>query len=141
MEQFLTKDQMIYLLLLFKINEPQLCCYIIGLKNKKERIEAYNYHYENWEKIASKYFKCLENRYPTYSYILNDKEIIAKQDNNLIFFKETGISYQIRDLIMNLISDYKDDNISKEEKKIWRKEDDKKYSKLARRIQDKMKYL
>ena len=46
MEQSLTKDQIIYLLLLSKIDEPQLCRYIIGLKNSKEKIEAYNYHYE-----------------------------------------------------------------------------------------------
>ena len=84
MEQSLTKDQIIYLLLLSKIDEPQLCRYIIGLKNSKEKIEAYNYHYEHWEKIASKYFKCLENRYPTYSYIFNGYEIIAKQDKEII---------------------------------------------------------
>ena len=53
MYESLTKDQMIYLLLLTKIDEPQLCRNIIGLKNKKEKIETYNYHYENWENIAS----------------------------------------------------------------------------------------
>ena len=141
MEHSLTKDQIIYLLLLSKIDEPQLCRYIIGLKNRKERIEAYNYHYEQWEKIASKYFKCLENRYPTYSYIFNGYEIIAKQDNNLVFFKETGISYQIRDLVMGLINGYEKDDISEEEKKIWRKEDDKLYKGLARKIQLEMKNL
>ena len=141
MEQSLTKDQIIYLLLLSKIDEPQLCRYIIGLKNSKEKIEAYNYHYEQWEKIASKYFKCLENRYPTYSYIFNGHEIIAKQDNNLVFFKETGISYQIRDLVMGLINGYEKDDISEEEKKIWRKEDDKLYKGLARKIQLEMKNL
>ena len=141
MEHSLTKDQIIYLLLLSKIDEPQLCRYIIGLKNRKERIEAYNYHYEQWEKIASKYFKCLENRYPTYSYIFNGHEKIAKQDNNLVFFKETGISYQIRDLVMGLINGYEKDDISEEEKKIWRREDDKLYNGLARKIQSKMKYL
>ena len=116
MEQSLTKDQMIYLLLLSKINEPQLCRYIIGLKNKKEEIDIYNYHCDNWEKVASKYFKCLENRYPTYSYIFNGRKIIAEPDNNLIFFKETGISYQIRDLVMGLISDYKNDDVPDEVK-------------------------
>ena len=141
MDDPLTKDQMIYLLLLTKIDEPQLCRYIIGLKNQKEKIEAYNYHYEQWEKIASKYFKCLENRYPTYSYILNGEEIIAEKDNNLVFFKETGISYQVRDLVMGLINGYENDDLSEEEKKIWREEDDKLYRGLARKIQLKMKEL
>ena len=141
MEEALTKDQVIFINLLSKIDEPEICRYIIGLKNKKEKIEAYNYHYEQWEKIASKYFKCLENRYPTYSYIFNGDEIIAKQDNNLVFFKETGISYQIRDLVMGLINGYEKDDISEEEKKIWRKEDDKLYKGLARKIQLEMKNL
>ena len=141
MDDPLTKDQMIYLLLLTKIDEPQLCRNIIGLKNKKEKIETYNYHYENWEKVASKYFKCLENRYPTYSYILNGKEIIAEKDNNLVFFKETGISYQIRDLVMGLINGYENDDLSEEEKKIWREEDDKLYRGLAQKIHLKMKDL
>ena len=141
MEDPLTNDQLIYLVLLTKIDEPQLCRYIIGLKNQKEKIETDNYHYENWENIASKYFKCLENRYPTYSYILNGKEIIAEKDNNLVFFKETGISYQVRELVLSLINGYEKDGLSGEEKKIWREEDDKLYGPLARKIQLKMKDL
>ena len=141
MEQSLTKNQMIFLLLLYKLSEPQLCRYIIGLKNKIEEIETYSYHYENWEKIASKYFKCLEHRYPTYSYIWNGREIVTVMDNNLVFFKETGISYQVRDLVMSLIREYKDDDVPVEEKNIWRKEDDKLYGELARGIQDHMKNL
>ena len=86
MEIALTKDQTIFLFLLSKIDEPEICRYIIGLKNKKEKIEAYNYHYENWERIALSYFQCLKNRYPTYSYVLNGDQYIARADNNLIFF-------------------------------------------------------
>ena len=141
MEESLKKDQVIYLNLLSKIDEPEICRYIIGLKNKIEIEEAYQYHYENWENIASKYFKCLEKRYPTYSYILNGEEIIAEPDNNLVFFKETGISYQVRDLVIGLINGYEGDNLSKKEKELWRKEDDKLYEGLARMIQCKMKQL
>ena len=138
MEIALTKDQTIFLFLLSKIDEPEICRYIIGLKNKKEEIEAYNYHYENWKKIALSYFQCLENRYPTYSYVLNGDQYIAEADNNLIFFYQTSISYQIRDLVMGLINEYREDNVSEEEKKRWRKEDDIIYGKLARRIKEKM---
>ena len=141
MEIALTKDQTIFLFLLSKIDEPEICRYIIGLKNKKEKIEAYNYHYGNWKKIALSYFQCLENRYPTYSYVLNGDQYIAKADNNLIFFYQTSISYQIRDLVMGLINEYREDNVSEEEKKIWREEDDKLYGGLARKIQLKINYL
>lgn len=138
MEIALTKDQTIFLFLLSKIDEPEICRYIIGLKNKKEKIEAYNYHYENWERIALSYFQCLKNRYPTYSYVLNGDQYIARADNNLIFFYQTSISYQIRDLVMGLINEYRGDNLSEEEKKRWRKEDDIIYGKLARRIKEKI---
>ena len=77
MEIAITKDQTIFLFLLSKIDEPEICRYIICLKNKKEKIEAYNYHYENWERIALSYFQCLKNRYPTYSYVLNGDQYIA----------------------------------------------------------------
>ena len=42
---------------------------------------------------------------------------------------------------MGLINGYEKDDISEEEKKIWRREDDKLYNGLARKIQSKMKYL
>ena len=42
---------------------------------------------------------------------------------------------------MSLINGYKDDSITEEEKKIWRKEDDILYRKLAQKVKDKMKYL
>ena len=41
---------------------------------------------------------------------------------------------------MNLISEYKDDTITEDEKKEWRKEDDLKYSKLAEKIHKVMKF-
>ena len=47
---------------------------------------------------------------------------------------ETGISYQVRDLVLDLIVNYEDDlfkDKSKDEKKQFRKEDDILYGKLA----------
>ena len=141
MEYGLTRDQKTYLLLLTKINEPYLCRYIIYLKNEKERIDTYNYHSERWKDIVLSYFRCLETRYPTYSYVFNGETFIANIDKNLEFFNKTGLSYQIRELVMSLINGYKDDSITEEEKKIWRKEDDILYRKLAQKVKDKMKYL
>ena len=42
---------------------------------------------------------------------------------------------------MGLINVYKQNDLSKEENKIWREEDDKLYGGLARKIQLKMNYL
>ena len=42
---------------------------------------------------------------------------------------------------MGLINGYEKDDLSEEEKKIWREEDDKLYRGLARKIQLKMKDL
>ena len=69
---------------------------------------------------------------------MNGDQYIARADNNLIFFYQTSISYQIRDLVMGLINEYRGDNLSEEEKKRWRKEDDIIYGKLARRIKEKI---
>jgi len=135
----LTKDQSIYLILLQKISISTICQNIILLKNKIEINEAYEYHSTLWNNIASKYFQCLKKRYPTYSYVLNDKKFIANPDNNLVFFNETGIPYQVRDLVISLISDYKDDDISDEERDKWRKKDDKMYGILSRKIKESMK--
>ena len=141
MEYGLTSDQKTYLLLLTKINEPYLCRYIIHLKNEGERIDTYNYHSERWRDIVLSYFQCLKTRYPTYSYVFNGEKFIANIDKNLEFFNKTGISYQVRELVMSLINEYKDDTISEEEKKLWRKEDDILYGKLAQKVKSKMKYL
>ena len=139
MEIDLTTNQKIYLLLLNKINEPYLCHYIISLKDNIEKVDAYNYHYEKWKDIVLSYFQCLETRYPTYSYVLNGEIFNANIDKNLEYFKKTGISYQVRELVMSLIKEYRDDDITEEEKKLWRKEDDILYGKLSKKIQDKMK--
>jgi hypothetical protein len=141
MEYGLTRDQKTYLLLLTKINEPYLCRYIIHLKNEGERIDTYNYHSERWRDIVLSYYQCLKTRYPTYSYVFNGEKFIANIDKNLEFFNKTGISYQVRELVMSLINEYKDDTISEEEKKLWRKEDDILYGKLAQKVKSKMKYL
>tara|TARA_Y100001936_G_scaffold254128_1_gene325356 strand:+ start:3775 stop:4194 length:420 start_codon:yes stop_codon:yes gene_type:complete len=139
MEVDLTNNGKIYLLLLNKIHEPYICDYIIHLKKEQEEKESYHYHSERWNDIVLSYFKCLKTRYPTYSYILNGKDYISNSDKNLEFFNKTGISYQVRELVMTLINEYNEEDISEKEKKEWRKEDDIIYGKLAKRIMNKMR--
>lgn len=133
------KDITIFLLLNQKIKINEISWKILSLKNKIEEKEVIEYYDELFENIAGKYFRCLENKYPTYSYILDSCKIVAKRDNNIKFYLETGISYQVRDLVLDLISEYKDDDITEDEKKEWRKEDDILYGKLAEKIQIVMK--
>ena len=80
---------------------------------------------------------------PKFSLLILDScKIVAKRDNNIKFYLETGISYQVRDLVLDLITGYEDDlfkNKSKDEKKQFRKEDDILYGKLAEKIQIVMK--
>ena len=133
------KDILTFLLINEKIKINEISGKILFFKNKIEEKDIQIYYNGLYENIVGSYFKCLEDRYPTYSYVLNDSQYIEKKDKNDIFFKKTGISYQVRDLVMNLISEYKDDKITEDEKKEWRKEDDLKYSKLAEKIHKVMK--
>ena len=70
---------------------------------------------------------------------MNGKDYISNIDKNLEFFNKTGISYQVRELVMTLINEYNEEDISEKEKKEWRKEDDIIYGKLAKRIMNKMR--
>jgi len=133
------KNVTIFLLLNQKIKINEISGKILSFKNSMEEKDNQIYYDRLFENIVGSYFKCLEVRYPTYSYVLNDREYIAKKDKNDIFFEKTGISYQVRDLMINLISNYKDDTITEDEKKEWHKEDDLKYSKLANKIHKIMK--
>ncbi len=83
---------------------------IINYKTIKEKKEALEYHSERWETISSKYFRSFEitnhsnNNRLYYSYVLDNKYYVSEADRNLDFYNETGISYQVRDLLLDLIS-------------------------------------
>jgi len=137
--------QLNYLYLMRLIPIRDICIQILNEKNKVEEIETYNYHYDMWETHAGKYYKCLDNDRTDrrerfiYSFILDDKKVFAERDRNMEYYNYTGIPYQVRELVLSLIHEYKDDNISEEEKNLWRIEDDKKYCKIAKSIIEKSK--
>ena len=137
--------QLNYLYLMRLIPIRDICIEILKQKKNVEEIETYNYHYDMWETHAGKYYECLDKDRTDrrerfiYSFILNDKKIVAERDRNMAYYNYTGIPYQVRGLVLNLISEYKDDNISEEEIKLWRIEDDKKYCKIAKKIMEKSK--
>ena len=106
--QIITKrDRNIYYLLLQKVNDPYLAKYIYNFMNEMETLD---YHIERWETISYKYFKSFEMEHSTmtrkpYSYVFNGEKYICEADRDLSFYYETGISYQIRDLLLMIIKD------------------------------------
>ena len=142
------KDVYIYLLLSTKIYEPNIINKIINKTKEIEDKETLQYHTERWETIAGSYFKCTE-RLPftgsciIYSYVFNGEENIYERDRILDYCKETGVSFQIRGLLLDVIknelltwSETRDkyvDNLS-DESKGMREEDDRLYSPLSKLI-------
>lgn len=129
-------DVLLILLLLERIPIIDICYKIINFKNKMELIESRNYHIERWENISSKYFRCIEGQNGTvearnFSHIFNGIKYIIFPDHDLQYFKETNSSYQIRALVLELIS------MNKE----WRKYDDKIYGIMSHYIMDKMRNI
>ena len=130
MEYDLMKDQKICLYLIQILPVPDLCRLIIDYKNYLETQENYIYHISLWENISSAYFISCETKFPTYSYILDRKHYIANVDRNLEYYNFTKISYQVRNMILELIQ-----TTDKE----WRKNDDKMYGILSKKIMEKIK--
>ena len=130
MEIALTLDQEIALILIEKISEPNLCKDIIKYMHQFEEEETYEYHYERWETIASKYFKAIDSKFRRISYVLDGEKYIFYKDVEIDFYKETGISHQVKDIIHELIcSPDKSD----------REYDDFIYGILAKEIMNEMK--
>jgi len=143
MEFDLSNNKIIYNLLLNIIPVPDICEKIISFKNTIEQKEAYDYHVERWETISSLYFRSLENYHPDiiiYSYMFNrtkQNEYITEPDRNTKFFNETGISYQVRNLLLELFNCPNDYN-----KGMWKNMilfDDKLYGKISKEIMLHMK--
>lgn len=154
-------DRIIYYLY-HLIDEPNICKNIVDLKTEMEEKEAFDYHFERWETIAGTYYKSFEynqwrERTP-YSYVVDSKRYIAKKDRRLDYYLETGISFQVRDLLLDILSNSKEflsdpilgyiekvrftideTSILNKDVKEWRKEDDEIYSILAQKIMDTFK--
>tara|TARA_B100000767_G_scaffold152750_1_gene143685 strand:+ start:69 stop:503 length:435 start_codon:yes stop_codon:yes gene_type:complete len=141
MEISLTKDETIFLYLKYFIPIPELCYKIIKIKNESESAETYNYHLDRWIKIAGEHYYTRDNHYGKFSYVLGPHEYIIKADHRLNFYQMTGISYQVLELIYELIkiNDEKSWDFEIDDKKEWLKYDDKLYSKLSRKIMIEMK--
>tara|TARA_B110001452_G_C15149440_1_gene400062 strand:+ start:342 stop:800 length:459 start_codon:yes stop_codon:yes gene_type:complete len=145
----LTTNQEILLSLSRVIPINELRYKIVAYKNQIEKKEALEYHSERWETISSGYFRATEVQYGfnglhgelhISSWIADDNNWVATKDHNLDFYNETGFSYQVRNLLMNLLSCpvSLSDNILNCSLYEWRKYDDKLYGFLSRMIKEKL---
>lgn len=144
MEIILKKDETIKLYLNKFISINEICNYIIKLKNDIEEKETLDYHLERWENIAGEHYITRDTHTGKFSYIFDNKDYIIKPDHRLNFYKITGISYQIIELIHELIkikgeNEFNTYYNSNEEYKKWLKYDDNLYTLLADKISIKMR--
>ena len=137
----LTKDEQISLLLSEFIPIPYIRYKILNYMNQFENKEALEYHNERYETISFKYFRSFERSPFTknihcYSYILSSEKCFAIKDRCLEFYNETGISFQVRNLLMDILKCpvTQSDTILNCSLYEWRKDDDKLYCILAEEI-------
>jgi hypothetical protein len=134
-----SSDEYILLYLKLFINEISICKRILKLKNNLEKKEILKYHIDRWENITGEHYYTRDTHHDKYSYIFDSQTYVIKPDHRLNFYHMTGVSYQIWELIYDLIKrqDLNDFNHYKE----CLKYDDHLYSVLSYKIMSKMKKL
>ena len=136
-----TADQQILSILLDYIPIVQICNIIIDMKNTSENKETLQYHMDRWDSIALKYIKAGErNELSHHSMRFAWVSDYYKLDDCLDFFKETGISYQIRFLVLDILKiqgggvDWLDDNLLDQDLKKYRDCTDVLYSYITNEL-------
>lgn len=134
----ITIDENIMLILKELLNHNlDVCKQIIKKKIYIEKEETLSYYYDRWENIAGSHYRLHDTHYGKFSYIFNDMEYIVKKDHKPIFYNLTGISYQVVELIHQLIKLKNDELIENTFIKDYKetlKQDDKLYCILADKI-------
>jgi len=133
----LTKDKQIslYLSRLIPINEIRYR--ILNMKNKKEDKETLDYHTERWSSIAGSHYTAHDTHQNKFSYIFSNGNYVVHVDHNMDFYNLTGISYQIVELIHEIIKIKNQDDLCFRDldglkiQEEWIKSDDLLFSKLA----------
>jgi hypothetical protein len=133
----LTKDESTLLILKELLHHnTDVCKLIIHKKNSIENKETMDYYYDRWEKITGSFYRLHDTNDGKFSYIYNGTQYIVKKDHKPTFYNLTGISYQIIELLHELIKIHRVDseNSRIEDYKYWLERDDKLYSVLADKI-------
>jgi len=121
-----------------------ICKYILKIKKKLEKEEIMEWYIERWENIAGAHYILHDTHYDKFSIIHNNSEYIVKPDHRLIFYNRTGISYQIMELIHELIKLKNKDSIENtfiKDYKGWLHYDDNLYTILSKKITERMKFI
>ena len=118
----LTKNKRIEFFLSQLINEPAICEYIVQMKADMEEEETLAYHHQQWINIAGSHYHLHDTHTGKFSIIHDVTHYVVKKDHKSTFYNLTGISYQVVELIHELIRIYN---------KAWLKYDDMLYSQLA----------
>ena len=137
-------DNTILMYLLNFIPEISICKSILKHKKDLENIDIMEYHMERWENIAGEHYHMHDNHTDKFSYIFDERNYVVKVDMLPYFFDRTGISYQVVELIHELIklkNEYKlhDIRYNSNSYITMLKQDDQLYSFLAKKIMDNMK--
>jgi len=121
-----------------------ICKYILNIKKELENKETMEYYIERWDNIAGAHYILHDTHRGMFSIIFNETHYIVKPDHKLIFYNRTGISYQIIELIHQLIilkNDELLENTLVINYKEWLNWDDQLYSLLSKKITEKMKEI
>jgi len=145
----LKKEQLISLYLSRVIPISEIRYLIINRKNKMETEETLDYHMKRWTNIADSHYTTHDTHFGKFSIIHDSTNYVVKPDHRLDFYNVTGVSYQIVELIHELIKrhyfilpggairlafPYLNCHYEK-----FLKEEDKLYSQLANLIMKEMK--
>ena len=143
MEIALKRDEIIRLYLKVFIPINEICNEIIKIKNEEEKRETLEYHMNRWETIAGEYYYTRDNHTGKFSYVFDNTKYVIKPDHRTNFYKLTGVSYQVIELIHELIRILHENSWDFEidDKADWLKYDDALYNELSKRIMDKMRCL
>lgn len=138
-ELSLTNDENINMILSRFIPIQELRKDIIEKKKELEKEEILEYYNERWNNIIGYYFVTKDTKIGKFSQILDGKKYIIKPDHRLEFFERTGISYQIIELLHELILLKSDDSIIDNiDYEYWLDHDDTLYAKMSKMIMIEM---
>ena len=111
------------------------------MKNIYEKKATIDYYLDIYQRIAKEHYYLHKNHIDKFSYIFDSKQYIVKTDFKLDYYKYTGISYQIVELIHELIKLKNEKYIKDDGYEYWLNHDDKLYSLLSHKIMIEMDKL
>jgi len=130
-------DNQILFILNMVIYDIDICKLILKIKKDIEKIETLQYYDILYTNIAIEHKYLHENHTCKFSYILDSTKYVIKPDFKLDYYNYRGVSYQIIELIHELIKLKNDKYTSANEGyKYWLDHDDKLYFLLSKKIKD-----